>query len=712
MLGTDGAFYPPPRFILDHVFNTSHGRFVLVARIAMGGMGEVLLALDPSDDGLDRFVALKCLHTHLEDEPRIVDMFYREARICSLFRHKNLIRVEDASRIGDRHTMVMEFAAGVTLREILERVAERNETVTTTHIASILYQICRGLNHAHSLKKADGSPLGIIHRDLSPDNIIVGFDGLVRVIDFGVAAAASRTGQDGLVGKIAYMSPEQCRGEVLDGRSDLYALGTIFWELLQGRSPYPRTDRIASLRAITEDNLQPPASTPQRAGAEALNAIWRQLHAKHREDRFRDPRAASDAFAAVLTAVSDESDETLSGWVQRLFPHEAAELQTVCEKILRAPTPNANTLDLDNVQLPAASAGSSPRPRPSSHDKTLVTAGENGEGSDTDAIELSPTEFTTVRQVMRWRRQRRWLLLAAGLLAASVAALILWLSILRGSASTDVTNVSVVVAATPTAARVFVNGEEAAYPPIVHAALGEDVEIRVDAPGYLTDTRTIAVSTDLADSGLTIGLRPDYDSPVAPIGEIRVNYLPIDAVLSMNGAESAIVSPATIRAIALNTPHSLRLERAGYETLFIDLKLQSDEPLEFDLEMNEGVPLARLSLTTVPAGATAFVDGEPVGLTPLVHVELPAHTTYTVELQLAGYRTWRRGVVLRQDDVDVRAALERDIAKPAVQRPPIAGTRPLPSGLGAVPAAPPGNATTPSAGAPTRSEQSPYRMLD
>lgn len=666
----------------------------------MGGMGEVFLALDPAGDGLDRFVALKCLHLHLEDDPRLIDMFYREARICSLFRHKNLIRVEDARRMGERHTMVMEFAPGVTLREILDRLEARSEVAPTPHIVEVLHQVSRGLHHAHSLRKADGHALGIVHRDLSPDNILVGFDGLVRVIDFGVAAAASRSAQDGLVGKIAYMSPEQCRGEALDARSDLYSLGTVYWELLEGRAPYPRTDRIASLRAITEDNLHAPASATRRQHADALDAIWLKLHAKHPSDRFPDARSVADAFEVVFQRVGDETGETLGGWVQRLFPHEAAELRTVCEKILRAPPPNAHTVDLDNVDLPER--GASPaarRPRLELYDDETVITDVSDSPEDDRSIQLGPTEFTTLSEVQRWRKQRRGLLIAAGILAATVVGLLLWLPFLRAPAPVDVPVVSVVVTTEPATARIAINAsllsEES--PTMLRATLGEVVRIDASAPGYLSEFRELQVDRDLVAHGLAIRLEPDRSSPIAPIGEVRVNYLPADAVLSMNGVQKAESSPATILRIPLNTAHALRLDRPGYETLFIDVRLQNDEPLEFDLEMNEGVPLARLSINSAPNGARVFVDGQPVGVTPLVNLELPAHTTYTVEMQMSGYRTWRRGVVLQNDDMELNAALDRDVATPPRASddapaviPPTAGQR------------------TPRPNV----EGSPYRMID
>lgn len=386
----------------------------------MGGMGEVFLALDAENP--DRFVALKVLHAHLHDEPKVVEMFYREARLGALFRHRNLVRVYSAGVIRARPSMVMEFVPGVTLRQLLDRLEERGETFPTFFVLDTMRQLAEALGYAHRLTGADGEPLGVVHRDLSPDNVLIGFDGVVRLLDFGVAAAATSANELGLAGKIAYMSPEQCRGEPLDARADLYALGTLYWEMLQGRAAYPRTDRILALRAITEEGLPPPAASSGRELATDLDGLWERLHTKYPRDRVGDASRLVLALDALIQKLDAPPHEPMGGWVQRLFPHESEELRTVCEKILRAPAPTENTVDLDYDSFSLSS--DVPSKREVKPPPAPVSIG--ADTAEVDHIQLSPTEYTSVRHIRRWRiRRNLFLFVAVALLAALILFLVL-----------------------------------------------------------------------------------------------------------------------------------------------------------------------------------------------------------------------------------------------------------------------------------------------
>lgn len=656
---------------LEHVFNTRHGEYVLATRIAVGGMGEVFLALDPADAGMDRFVALKCLHSHLQDEPRIIEMFYREARLGSLFRHRNLVRVDDARMMNGRHTMVMEFAPGVTLRQVLDRLSERERFLPSHLVLQITEELLFALDYAHRLKRADGSSLGIIHRDLSPDNILIGFDGVVRLLDFGVAAAATTSHDSSLVGKVAYMSPEQVRGEAIDLRSDLFSVGTVYWEMLQGSAPFPRTDRIRALRDISEGSSSPPAATFGREHASDLDALWMRLHTKSRDERFPDARAAINALHVVQEKIGSVSNETLASFIQKLFPHEAAELQTICEKILRAPPPTENTLDMGNVDLypdrreqdksltsiatVAAEASRVPPPMP-------VATGAPTAGSDN--IQLSPTEFTTIQEIRRWRNQRNILIGTASVLLLVLAAVVFSLEPRTPEAPAPPV-LHAVIRTTPAPSFVRINGEllPDKSPVTISGNLGDYYDLEIEHSGYVTALTSFILNEEVATSGLDVHLEPDRSSPFAPIGTLQVNYRPEDAVLSLNGVVESTTSPARIDAIPLNTLHTLRLEREGFQTLFVDVRLPTEDRLEFDLQMVEGVSLARLSVNSVPSGAAVSIDGQPVGVTPLQLLELPSQTTYSVSVRASGYKEWRRGVHLQSEDIVVSAQLEREPAR-------------------------------------------------
>lgn len=620
--------------------------------------------MNPGVEGSARFVALKCLHPHLDDEPKVVEMFYREARIGALFRHGNLVQVSDVRKMSGRHTMVMQFAAGVTLRQVLDRLAERQEAAATSHVVEILQQVCRGMHHAHTLRRADGQRVHLVHRDLSPDNIIVGFDGVVRVIDFGVAAATSKENDSGLAGKIAYMSPEQVRGEALDARSDLYSVGTILWELLMGRAPYPRTDRIAALRAITEGRLPRPAEASGRDASNQLDRVWERLHSRDRELRFNDAREVADALDVYSENVSEGAGETLAGWILRLFPHEAAETRTTCDKILRAPTPSEHTVDLSDPEFRTlaeqdscitgrGSRGNAAKPPP----MPVVSGGSEGPALNPEMTTAKTTLYSE-EQLGRWRRQRIFMVSAILVLVGCVIALSVAYTTMSGTQQQ--VPISFLLMTSPESVSVSVDGTPQASnsPFAIRANVGQVLDLRMESPGYLPWNQRVTVDSSFVRDGLRVQLLPDINSPVAPIGEVRVNYAPKDAVLLINGEARASASPAVVSGIALNTLHTLRLEREGYQTLFLDLRLVNDQPLTFDLQMSEGVPLARLTVRSEPQ-AEVFIDGQLVGTTPLENLELPANTAYELSLRAPGWQEWRQGVALQNDDMRVNARLTR-----------------------------------------------------
>lgn len=674
---------------MSHVFNTRHGEYVLASRIAVGGMAEVYLALHPAAAGMDRFVALKCMHPHLHDEPKVVEMFYREARLGALFRNPHLVRVDDVRLMEGRHTMVMEFAPGVTLREVLDRMHERQELFPTPYVFAILRQILDALFYAHSLKRADGVSMGIVHRDLTPDNVLIGFDGEVKLLDFGVAAAATTSNDATLTGTVAYMAPEQIRGEPLDLRADLFSVGTLFWEMIQGESPYPRTDRIRALRMITETTLPAPAATTGRDGSEEIDALWQRFHAKEPNERFPDARAAMHALNALEASRGASTLPALDRFISRLFPHESAELRTLQEKILRTPPPTEHTIELsDSASFPEPTADDdSPTREAFASDETQAwTPQPNG-----TPVAARPVDGPKPPD----RPTRAILIVAIVLLAALLigAFTLVWVQ-LRAAEPAPRIPAQQVIDLAPAGAVLQVAGAslEGGSRVVLLGTVGDVIALRAHAPGYLPREQQLQLVED-ADT-VAFHLERDPRFPEAPVGELWVHYTPEDAELSINGELRAGQSPADLRGIPLEKLHVLRLAREGYQTLFVDLQLTTSERQELNLELVEGVTLSRLSVNSDPEGATVLLDGQPVGETPLEALQLPAFRTYAVELQRAGYQGWKRALHLSRDD----RRLDAKLTATAAPRP-TRGARPQAAGT---------SADEPEAS----SAPLPYRMLD
>ena len=213
-------------------------RYELLAELAAGGMATVFLARLGGAGGFQRLVAIKRLHPHLAHEREFVEMFLDEARLAARIHHPNVVPILEVGTSEVGYFLVMEYIEGETLARLLGRTASRGEKIPPRIAVKIVLDTLAGLEAAHVLRDDYGEPLNIVHRDVSPQNVMVGIDGTSRITDFGVARAATRlttTRAGQLKGKLGYMAPEQAQGEDIDRRADLFAVGVILWECLTGR---------------------------------------------------------------------------------------------------------------------------------------------------------------------------------------------------------------------------------------------------------------------------------------------------------------------------------------------------------------------------------------------------------------------------------------------------------------------------------------------
>ncbi len=281
------------------------GRYTLVQKLAKGGMAEVFLARQHGIEGFEKRVVLKrILPDHAED-PNFVRMFLDEARTAADFSHPNLVNVFDAGVADGTYFMTMEYLRGTDLGALFADVQAKGPLPLGTALQLII-DAARGLHAAHTAHDLEGRPLGIVHRDISPQNLFVTWDGVTKVLDFGIAHAATRSTKTelGVVkGKIAYLSPEQLEGLPLDGRSDQFALGIVAWELLTGQRLFARQSDAETLRAILD--VKVPRPSAHAAVPPALEAVLLRLLAAHRDERFGDCAAVADALEQWLDSVPE-----------------------------------------------------------------------------------------------------------------------------------------------------------------------------------------------------------------------------------------------------------------------------------------------------------------------------------------------------------------------------------------------------------------------
>jgi serine/threonine protein kinase len=320
------------------------GRYELLERIEIGGMAEVFKAMQRGVEGFERLVAIKRIHPSIAADPDIVQMFIDEAKLAVQLSHPCIASIFDLGREGDDYFIAMEYVAGHSLKTLLERWNSRGKRLPIPTVSYLVMQVADALHHAHFATDPLGRPLGIIHRDVSPANILLSFRGEVKVIDFGLAKAANRVSEtrDGIVkGKLAYLSAEQAQGKPIDRRSDLFSLGICAWEMLTGRrafyTGYDRTTLLAVRRGVVE-----PLSTYVEVPAELERIVMRALEPDP-DRRYRTALELRDEIDDFMHEGQMEfSREKLHGLMRQTFPEhfdEATEegaIELVREKV-RAP---------------------------------------------------------------------------------------------------------------------------------------------------------------------------------------------------------------------------------------------------------------------------------------------------------------------------------------------------------------------------------------
>jgi len=300
------------------------GNYVLLRRIARGGMAEVFLAQQKGLEGFDRRVAVKRILPHLVDAPDFVKMFLGEARLAAQLTHPNVVHIYDFGKVDADYFIAMEYVDGVHAGQLFKHGVDK-ERMPPTMVARIGADAAAALHYAHEIRSVNGQQLGLVHRDVSPANIMVSFDGIVKLCDFGIAKAAmlgdQLTNPGQVKGKYAYMSPEQTIAAPLDGRSDVFSLGIVLWELLAGKTIVGRGDAVEAMRAIRDGKLPPISSVAPRTPPALVKAITWALQTR------REARATALDFAQALEQFIKSSPELagpmqLGGWIRQRFIRE------------------------------------------------------------------------------------------------------------------------------------------------------------------------------------------------------------------------------------------------------------------------------------------------------------------------------------------------------------------------------------------------------
>ncbi len=336
----------------------SFGRFQLLRRIAQGGMAEVYLAQQTGPAGFSKQLVIKKIHPHLAHNEEFVGMFLDEARVAALLSHPNIGQIYELGEEHGQYYIAMEHIDGCNLRQLNKRLRRKGILMPPELAARVAADVCNALDYAHRFRDSDQKLLRLVHRDISPQNVMMSRDGAIKLIDFGIAKATTNqqlTQGNVLKGKFSYMSPEQASGKRLDRRSDIFSVGVVLYEMLLGEKPFripgqvgkARSDNTELLRLVTrcEYRLPSPGEVP-----DTLVAFLKRTLTAHRGDRYQTAREARDALeSALLEMPGDGSHRRLARFVSEIMneediPTNSGSLPSLEPSLLAAPP-------LDDLEL-------------------------------------------------------------------------------------------------------------------------------------------------------------------------------------------------------------------------------------------------------------------------------------------------------------------------------------------------------------------------
>jgi serine/threonine-protein kinase len=524
------------------------GKYRLIAELGHGGMADVYLAVAQGLGGFNKLLVLKQLRPALVDDSEFLTMFLDEARLAARLSHPNVVHTYEVGRDGSRYFIAMEYLEGQPLNRIVRR-AERAGGLPPDLYLTILVHALSGLHYAHELKDYDGTPLKVVHRDLTPHNIFVTYSGEVKLVDFGIAKALDSTAETRagvLKGKLAYMSPEQARSEVVDRRADIFSAGVMVWEAISRKRMWPALEGVAILQQLVTGDV-PSIDEAAPSASDRVRRIVHRALAVSREDRFS---SAADLQTAIEGYLSDRgahySQREIGEFVAGLFPDDRQKIAAVIDDRLRLAS-----------SLPSAGLGpvqAIPRLHVGGFSGSSIPTGniEPGDGSDRSlGIELrlnssSAPSMTGGPMVgmggadgAKAKARRPWFSMVLGA-ALAVAVALLGLKVLRGSghqapapqapaASPELVpsaaapapdadaaapaEVEVRVSVTPAHAKLYLDGQLLAGNPHTgrYARDGKTHTVRAEAAGFGTATHEVVFERDLlVELALQRGRRPVF----------------------------------------------------------------------------------------------------------------------------------------------------------------------------------------------------------
>ncbi len=592
------------------------GKYTLIRHLATGGMAELYLSLQRSISGFEKLIVIKKILPRYAADREFIDMFLDEARIAATLNHPNIVQIFDVGSVGKDYFIAMEFIHGEDLRNIVGAMRKKKmRSFPLEHAVSIIMGVCKGLSFAHDHRGLTGDALNIVHRDISPQNILVTFNGEVKVVDFGIARAMAKdagieTEKSGaLRGKFPYMSPEQIKGLNLDMRSDIFSVGIVLFELTTGRRLFKGKNELETLSKIVDNEYPKPSSVtsnyPRDLEEIVLTALQKDRDLRYSTALTMQQELEDFARNHKIKVSTIELGKFMEDLFYEKIQQEREALKEGKKLADIIAEKEANEIDLDEF-LDLSSMPSS--------------GGTTGRAMATDSAAVSGI----MAMPMAEDRKRKGALFFAVitlivLVVASAGAFFGYQMYTKAQESAlQIGRVNVIT--DPPGAAVYVDGEK--YPgetPLTLDKLKADVRygIKVKIDGYEPAKREVSITQKQPTLELKIKLKP---IKAAGMAVLKVETNVPEAVFILDGEKMEGKGSITLSSVKPEAPHTLFIQAPEYTDHTEKLALKPGEVRELKVEL-EPRPLGEdefaLVLETDPEGAAVTVDGKKLdGLTP------------------------------------------------------------------------------------------------
>ncbi len=372
-------------------------------RIAVGGMAEVFLAVRPGLEGFEKTLAIKRIRPHLTNEDSFVKMFLHEAKLAAQLQHPNVVQIYDLGKLHGSYFIAMEYISGRDMSRVVPKAETQGIQFPLEYALSVGGSVLDGLAYAHAKADETGAPLAVVHRDITPENIMVSWNGNVKILDFGIAKATTQTDQTKageIKGKLSYMSPEQAMGKVLDARSDIFTLGVVLYEWITGYKLFTGENEMAILKSIIDGRIYPPSYFREDV-PEAIENVLMKALAKDRDERYQNAREMQfDIQQWLHESDFNPTANHLSNFMKQIFADEIerekqALARAAKERSRKTPPPPPPSEEMHEAALVGEAVGKAKANGvlEGESPELIVVEGTNGNGARPLAIRLEPGEW-------------------------------------------------------------------------------------------------------------------------------------------------------------------------------------------------------------------------------------------------------------------------------------------------------------------------------